>query len=291
VALLNDTASPENINFVFSASLPSTTQESTAASSTGLNWGGLHVVELGTDDIYMAADTTTNAVPLTISELYGIYVSGTISNWNQVGGTNAPIVPLVPPTGSSITNTFIKALNATVGSTATTITWDSAVQTVEQNDPTAITANASPTDAIAPFSQGRLNLWNAGYFFNPAAPYGSSNTATGNNGHGSPLPLSLASTPLSPGISLLSGSLPNGITGTTYKSAVTDYVIFRQDDATSTTPFQPGGTENWVQTLFSATPSSTVPTPPPPYFDTAAGRALIAAAGVTPSYDDLGLAA
>jgi hypothetical protein len=67
-----------------------------------------------------------------------------------------------------------------------------------------------------------------------------------------------------------------------YASPITDYVIFRQSDATSTTPFEPGGTRNWVQTLFSNPGGST------PFVAKSAGQALIAASGVTPNYVDLG---
>jgi len=65
---------------------------------------------------------------------------------------------------------------------------------------------------------------------------------------------------LTPGVSLLSG----------YSSPVTDYVIFRQSDAALSTPFEPGGTQNWVQTLFSGTR---------PFVDTSGGQALLAASG------------
>jgi hypothetical protein len=46
---------------------------------------------------------------------------------------------------------------------------------------------------------------------------------------------------------------------------------------------EPGGSRNWVQTLFS-NPSA----PATPFFAKSAGQALIAAAGTTPSYQDLG---
>jgi hypothetical protein len=58
-------------------------------------------------------------------------------------------------------------------------------------------------------------------------------------------------------------------------------VIFRQSDTTAKA-FQPGGTLNWVQTLFS-NPGGTKP-----FFDRTTGQALIAAAGTTPAYQDLG---
>ncbi len=155
------------------------------------------------------------------------------------------------------------------------------MKTVEQNDPTAITGNTTPADAIVPFSTARLSLWNGGYFYNPNAPFGTNDSAAGNNGHGSPFPQTGTSTPLSAGVKLLSQTAPDS--GAAYDSPITDYVIFRQSDAASTTPFEPGSSLNWVQTLFS---NPTTPTTA--WFDKPAGEALVQAAGVTPSYDDLG---
>ena len=54
--------------------------------------------------------------------------------------------------------------------------------------------------------------------------------------------------------------------------------IFRKSDFESTTPWQPGSTLNWVQTLFYN------PDGPAPFVDTPAGRALLEAAGITPDY-------
>ena len=68
-----------------------------------------------------------------------------------------------------------------------------------------------------------------------------------------------------------------------YDSLITDYVIFRQSDAASTTPFEPGSALNWVQALFSYPAAPSIA-----WFDSGAGQALVAASGVTPAYDDLG---
>ena len=120
----------------------------------------------------------------------------------------------------------------------------------------------SPMREIVPFSSARLALWNDGYFHNPATAFPGSSTA------------------LTPGVSLLSGTAPD--LAAAFSSAVTDYVIFRQSDAASTTPMEPGGTKNWVQTLFSNPGGSA------PFFGRASGQALIADSGVTPNYQDLG---
>jgi ABC-type phosphate transport system substrate-binding protein len=260
-ALLADTASPEVINFVFSASLPSSAQQSQASTQ---GWGYLHVVEIGTDSVDIAVDNTTNApAGLSAAELLKIY-TGVYTTWNQIPGNSSgstdTIVPEIPPSGSSIYKTFIADLTTANGGVAPTLS--ASVKTVEQNDPTAITSDATPADAIVPFSAARLALWNDGYFHNPATVFPGS------------------SSPLTAGVKLLSATAPDG--SAAYASPITDYVIFRQSDASSTTPFEPGGSRNWVQTLFSNPGGST------PLVAKSAGQALIAASGVTPNYDDLG---
>ncbi len=258
-ALLADTTSPETINFVFSASLPSPSQQ-TAASNAG--WGFLHVVEIGTDSVQIAVDSASTNAPagLNAADLLDIY-TGADTKWNQLpgnsGGSTDTILPLIPPSSSSIYKTLIADLTAANGGTAPTLS--PSVKTVEQNDPTAITGASVPADAIVPFSAARLNLYNSGYFHSPSTVF-----------PGSP-------TPLAAGISLLNGTAPGG--GASYNSPITDYVIFRQSDATSLTPFQPGGTQNWVQALFSS---------PTAFFSLPTGKALVAASGVTAHYVDLG---
>ena len=154
------------------------------------------------------------------------------------------------------------------------------MKTVEQNDPTAITGRATPADAIVPFSVARLALWNNGYFHNPNAPFGTNDSAAGNNGHGAVPADRQVDSPVA---GRQAPDRDAARRGAVYDSPITDYVIFRQSDASSTTPFEPGGSLNWVQALFSdpATPPTRGSKRPP-------GKALVQAAGVTPDYDDLG---
>jgi hypothetical protein len=246
-ALLADTATPHQINYVGSASLPSSTQQSTAASN---GWGYLHVVEIGTDNVEIAASSTTNApASLSAADLLNIY-DGTYTTWNQVPGYGGPaptaaIHPKIPQSSSTIYKTLIADLTTANGGTAPTLASD--VQTVEQNDPSTVSGDAN---AIVPFSQARDNLWNSNYFLNPATPFPGGS-------------------PISAGIQLLGG----------YSSQITDYIIFRQSDLSSTTPVEPGASTNWAQALFSGTN---------PFFKKSTGQALLAASGITPVYNDLG---
>jgi ABC-type phosphate transport system substrate-binding protein len=260
-ALLADTKSPETIDFVFSASEPTLAQQTAAGN---LGWGFLHVVQIGKDSVNIVADNTTNApAGLSIAELLGIY-TGVYTTWNALpdngGGSTDTIVPLLPPSGSSVYKTFLADLKTANGNVTPTLS--ASVVTVEQNDPTSITSNANSADAIVPFSQARLNLWSDGYFHNPNTAFPGS------------------SSPLTPGVKILSGTTPDA--GAYYNSPINDYIIFRQSDATDASPMEPGGSRNWVKTLFSNSGGTT------PFFGNSSGQALIAAAGVTPFYDDLG---
>jgi ABC-type phosphate transport system substrate-binding protein len=259
-ALLADTTATEKINFVFSASRPTAAQQSTAGTN---GWGYLHVVQIGDDAVEVAGTSATNApAGLSLADLLGIY-KGTYTQWSDLpgnsGGSNDTIIPLIPPSSSSITKTFLADLKTANGGTAPSLS--SAVKTVEQNDPGALLSAGTPADAIVPFSSARLDLYTSGYFHDPNVTFPGGGAVT-------------------PGIKLLSGAVPGG--GSPYDSEVDHYVIFRQSDATSATAMEPGGSLNWVQALFSNPGGAN------PFFAKAAGQALIAAAGTTPNYVDLG---
>jgi len=258
-ALLADTGATPQINFIRAANLPTAANQATAAAN---GWGYLHVVQIGTDPLQIVAANVTNApAGLSTAELVKIY-DGTYTKWNQIpgnsGGSGNNIIPLIPPSGSSISKLLLADLKTANGGSAVTLA--SNVVTVEQNDPGAITSASSPADAIAPFSIGRLNLWNSGYFRNPATPFPGGVVLT-------------------PGVHALTGTAPDAAAA--YNDTNGLYLVFRNSDAASSTPFQPGGTKNWVQTLLSD-PSGN------PFFKRAAGQALVAAAGGIPGYSDLG---
>lgn len=108
--------------------------------------------------------------------------NGTFTNWNQVGGKNAPIHPYMPKAGSSTLNafeSFLAALDGTneapgsdndpashaaasqtwqgPGNTITNDNWKTGTTNVEEHDPSVVSADA---DAIEPFSYGRAQLAN-----------------------------------------------------------------------------------------------------------------------------------
>jgi hypothetical protein len=279
---------PGDINFIF--------------SSTGLSGSSyavpLHEYEFGTDTVALAADSTTNAPSgLTDAQLAGIY-EGTAgyTTWNGsgIGGSSsATIVPLLPPLTSAITKTFLGAIGVSSANLG------ASVKFVEQNDPTAITLNSSPANAIVPFSQARYLLlegsanYNGGFLNSqgqsgatqnsngyatagPSAPYfpaipGEPGFLSGDAGEAYPLQPQYA-----PPIALLTSSAT---------TTVTDYIDIRQSDlgdSGASSDIEPGSTVNWADYLFAGTTGVT------PYIDTVAAQTLIFDSGVTPNYVDKG---
>ena len=130
------------------------------------------------------------------------------------------------------------------------------VEVVEENDPTSITGSASPANSIAPFSEGRNNLYASGYFKSPAVAF----------------PGSVA--PLASGVKMQGG----------YVNVRGLFIVFKDADKNSLVKWQPGSNLNFVQALFLAAS----PTAPAPYVSTADGQAAIASGGGTPVYVDCG---
>jgi hypothetical protein len=260
----------EKINYIFSASLPTIGNQTTAGNQ---GWGYLHAVEIGTDSVQIAVNSTgtgTNApAGLSTTDLLNIY-TGTYKKWGDIPGYAGPaptdsIQLDLPSSSSTIYTTLLADLKSDNGNVTPTA-YSPDIKTVEQNDPTAITGASNKADVIEPFSAARLSLWNSGYFHDP----GTGSSAIAWPGGAS----------LTPGVTLLTGTSPTG--GTAYASPLTDYVIFRESDATGGSPLEPGGTLNWVQTLFSNPGGSQ------PFFQKSSTRALLLAAGITPAYSDLG---
>ena len=248
-ALIADNGTTETINWVRSSRLPTATEQGLAGA-----WSGLHVYQFATDGLKIAvSNTVTTAAPaaLTPTDLVNIY-NGTYTKWSDVpGGSGSGVIkPYLPQAGSGTRNFFLADLQAANGGTAVVL--GSNVIAMQEHDPALVKSDAN---AIAPFSIGRVSLLNSGYL-------GTTNQNS---------------------VALLTGS-------GTYASTRGLYVIVRQRDVTDVTspvslsgiayPFQVGGTRNWVQTLFSGSTS---------WIARSANAPLIASAGVTRSYADLGV--
>jgi hypothetical protein len=266
-ALLAD--SSHQIDFVRSSRLPKASEESDSRAQA---FGGIHVFRIATDGLQIAVnansagDTSWNGpAGLSAAELINIY-NGTYKRWSDVPSYTGPaeadaIVPILPQVGSGTRNDFLADLKTANGGVDVALA--STVRTSEEHDPTAISGLASGTltfadsttapytkaDALAPFSTGRDKLIDTGYFGTTPAP----NT-----------------------VSLLTGTPPDA--GTSYLLARSLYLLARQSDVTSTTPFLAGGSLNLVNTLFGTSTSQ---------YGKVASNGLYTAAGVTRSWADL----
>lgn len=262
-ALLAD-GSANRIAFARSPNLPTPAQQSQAQLSVANGGLGtsLHTVQIATDVDYIATASTTNApATLTVQDLINIY-SGAYTTWGQIPGYSGPapsatIKALIPQTGAGMRTVFLNALKAANGGVA--VNPPASIAQVQQNDPTAITGlpDADKPNAIVPFPLGRFNLIGSGYFRNPDQVYSQA----------------------TPPSALTTSGIKLETTG--WSQTFPYYVIFR-DSALDLGPWQPGGTLNWAQTLFSNAGG------PAPFVNTAPGKALLNDAGVTPAYSDLG---
>ena len=175
------------------------------------------------------------------------------------------IIPLIPQVGSGTRSFFLGLLVPALSAPGT------CAQVSEENDPTAIYdvstgLGLSPKDAIEPMSQGRLDLYQGvnnvgtagpigGYFLDPSCAYVSGAAACGT---GSVSGGTWATNAVTPAVSTVTTGTPAGLgayTGTgagggLFNPSRTLYIYFRSVDLSSTTPFQPGTTLNWVKTLF-----------------------------------------
>jgi ABC-type phosphate transport system substrate-binding protein len=249
-ALIADSA--HNIDFVRMSRLPKVAEQTSATNAAGV--GPLRVIKISTDNLKLATATTTNAPDnLTAAQIVDIYKCNT-TNWSTVGGTAGTIAPEIPQSGSGTGDSFRADLTALNGGTAVTL--GSCVVTVEENDPASLRGNPN---AVAPFSEGRKNLYDSGYFNDPTVKYG------------------VTPVPLTSGIKFIATA--------TYTDSRGLYIVFRNADVASTKAFQPGGVLNLVQDLFYNPNNVGGATP---YVKTDAGKAGIAAAGATPAYVDCG---
>ncbi len=245
---------------------------------------------------------TTNAVALTSTQLTAIYSANTTGTnalggtgcvtWNEVGGTSLDtIIPLIPQPGSGTRSFFLGALGLTSPGNCTVIS--------EENDPTAIGSSSVPADTIEPMSAGRLNMFLGldgngksggigGYFLDSTCGF-DANTTTGANACGTGTGATYFTNPLAPPVTPITGA-------TTFPRDL--YMYFRDSDINSTTPLEPGGSVNWLRSLFynpcqtgqtgcvtTTDPEGATVTYGPggaPFIDTTAGFNDILQAGVSP---------
>jgi hypothetical protein len=274
-ALISDAASPgydglpaRSIQFARASRLPNTGEITNCPTTAGNACGGLHVYQAATDNLGIAHVTTGFDGPagLSADELYKIFVTCTITKWNQLPGNSSgsanTIHPLIPQSGSGTRNFFLQDL-ANAENITTTLSPGTCTRTVEEHDPTGIYADPTPGDAIEPFSSGKLTLINSGYFAN-----GVNYTGTG-----------AANGAYTPGFLTLESGTP-GDTNPNYNSSRGLYFVVRQTDVTSTTPFEPGGTQNFVQALLTGGGTG---------IQSTNGQSELTYAGFTPDFADCGI--
>lgn len=193
------------------------TEEGTCEGYTGC--GQLHPVAIGTDTLQIAVVATGTHAPsggFTAAQLKAIYGctggsgTGGVWTWADVGGTGTdPIIPVVPQVGAGTRGDFESSIGY-VGDT-----FPSCVKTAQEHDPSGITSQSNPADAIEPFSLARVNLINSNYFLNAGETGGQ--------------------------IALLTSG---------YSFTRNMYITMREVDVETATKWQPGSTLNWAQTLF-----------------------------------------
>ena len=260
-----------------------------ATAVTEFGGAGLDSVQVGNDPFAMLSSTTSNAVPLSVAQLKDIYTC-VKTNWNQVGGINAPILPLTPQPGSGTYSSFISALGIAAPGTCAVF--------VEENDPEAIDGSTDPINAIEPISGGRLNLFQGklgdgtsngvgAYFQDPSCPFGVATPAAC---------VGSAKT-LNPNVKFWTTGSPSDA-NPIWSITRPLYIYFRDVDVfNDTVKFEPGGTLNWVRALLYNPCAGTGHTTGchvigginygpggQPYIATSSGQALISAAGIAPTY-------
>lgn len=284
--LLNDSTAPFRINFARSSRLPTAAEQSSAAGV-----GGLNVFKIATDGLDLGVNHVAGRVSvggdpltcvpddgLTVTELVNIYkgtwkVFGDITNYaarKPSAGSCAtePIAPLTPDASKSGTGKDFKGdLDAANGSA---VTYDpTRVVFVEEHDPAAISFTGTnklpdnttygPQDAVAPFSTGRYNLIQKGYFDHTLDIHAPGTSPV-----------------FKDTIALLQAGV-SGVGASSYHKNRTLFIVVRGNDYSATVAggapsFLPGGTQTWVETFFKGTTS---------WYEKASNAGLYTAAGVT----------
>lgn len=240
------------------------------ASSARAGGANFDSLQMGNDPLGMLTSSTTNATnALSIAQIKSIY-NCTVTNWSSFGTGAGTIKPLIPQLGSGTRSYFLGQIGLTDSTLGT------CVNAVEENDPEAIDSSGDPVNAIEPMSQSRL------YLFQGKLSDGTANGVGGYFKDPSCVGLSSAAgcaTPtLAPNVKLWTSSDPVPTdAGATFYPTRPLYIYFRHADITSSKPFQPGSSLNWVKTMLYN------PGGPTPYLCSGAGQALISVSGIIPA--------
>jgi ABC-type phosphate transport system substrate-binding protein len=283
-----------SIQYTRMSRLPTTAEEANCSTSGGC--GGLDVFQIATDQLQIAVQNaafggTDAPSALSDQELLAIYTctgghGGTSQGdlqWGDLAGYtgSAPtafIDPLIPQSGSGTRTFFLNELASVNGGTAPTP--GPCVRTVEEHDPTGIYGDPSPKDAIEPFSAGKLALIN-GTATGLSSPYFANGAGYAGTVGGQPTPDGA----YTPGyLTTLTGANgPDGHAGFNVTGRPM-YIVIRHGDENSTTPVQPGSSQNWAEAFFTGGTIANHSAPVQPLIESGAAGLLIEEAGFTPSY-------
>jgi len=128
-------------------------------SSTALGgWeasAGLVAYPFAMEEVAAAVAPGSSYAPTSLStqQLVGIY-KGIYTNWNQVGGANAPITPLVPQSGSE-TRYFFESQLAATNDGSYVVYGANVIESVKEYDTSVF---QTYPNAVMPFSVGRAGL-------------------------------------------------------------------------------------------------------------------------------------
>ena len=123
----------------------------TIGVGSGFDTAGMHYYAYALDAVSWASTSLKAPPKLTLSQIQGIY-NCTITNWNQVGGGDGPIVPYLPQTGSGTRSFFIGAF---LGGTTPATSCVPTSRYIEENEMKSVVA-ADIDRAIMPYSAA---LW------------------------------------------------------------------------------------------------------------------------------------
>jgi hypothetical protein len=287
-----------SIQFARMSRLPNATEEGNCSTTSAC--GGLDVFQIATDTLSIAVQSATfggtNAPSsgLSAQELVGIYSctggtgAGGAWKWSDLpgnsGGSGNLIHPLLPQSGSGTRTFFLNDLQTANGGTA--VSPGSCVRTVEEHDPTGIYSDSSSVDAIEPFSAAKLAIINGttphtsgGYFANGAGYAGTGTDSAATAGAYTPGYLGVLAGGTAGDGNAAYAAVPRGV-----------YLTIRKEDESSTTPWQPGFTQNWSQAFLTggtiANPTGTLPAP---LLKGGTAQALLTEAGFTPSFKACGI--